>query len=224
MTTVSRIFERRGSRGWVILAGEAPPVRGSESSALDPIINLLREEGALVIIAPGGEIPSSTQPFVNDLLARFSGTLKIIDPLDGDQMLILATCQMAHVVLAIGGNLDYWFTFFDEEKLPADPDSIVAENAVFIDMGSLISVLGEWIYDPDRDQIVDGIGWFPKAIFLPGLETPASREAVRQKIETQMKSYAINIAPDTIIGVGPQGKVEIWSDAAPEILLGKGWV
>lgn len=224
MTAISRIFERRGSRGWVILAGEAPPVRGSESSALDTIINLLSHEGALVILAPGGEIPSSTQPFVNDLLARFSGSLNIVDPLDGDQTLILETCRKAHMVLAIGGSLDDWVTIFDEEQLPADPDSIVAENSVFIAMGSLISVLGEWIYDPDRDQITDGIGWFPKAIFLPGLEAPASNEGVRQKIETQMKSYAISIAPDTIIGVGPQGKVEIWSDAAPEILLGKGWV
>jgi hypothetical protein len=108
--------------------------------------------------------------------------------------------------------------------LPAGPDSIVAENSVFIAMGSLISVLGEWIYDPDRDQISDGIGWFPKAIFLPGIEAPASKESVRQKIETQMKSYAISIAPDTIIGIGPKGKVEIWGDTAPEILLGKGWV
>ncbi len=224
MTAVSRIFERRGSRGWVILAGEAPPARGSDSSVLDPIINLLRDEGALVILAPGGEIPSNTQPFVNDLLARFSGSLKIVDPLDVDQALILATCQKAQVVLATGGSLEDWVTIFDEEQLPADPDSIVAENSVFIAIGSLISVLGEWIYYPDREQISDGIGWFPKAIFLPGIEAPASKEGVRQKIETQMKSYAISIAPDTIIGVGPQGKVEIWSDAAPEILLGKGWV
>ncbi len=224
MTAISRIFERRGSRGWVILAGEAPPVRGSESSALDPIIDLLRDEGALVILVPGGEIPSSIQPFVKDLIARFRGSLKIVDPFDVDKTLILATCQNAQVVLAIGGNRDDWVRIFDEEQLPADPDSIVANNSVFIAMGSLISVLGEWIYDLDSDQVSDGIGWFPKAIFLPGLEAPASKERVRQQIETQMKSYAISIAPDTIIGVGPQGKVEIWSDAAPEILLGKGWV
>jgi len=92
VTAVSRIFERRGSRGWVILAGEAPPARGSDSSALDPIINLLRDVGALVILAPGGEIPSSTQLFVNDLLALFSGSLKIVDPLDVDKTLLLATC------------------------------------------------------------------------------------------------------------------------------------
>jgi hypothetical protein len=224
VTAISRIFERRGSWGWVILAGEAPPVRGSDSSALDPIINFLREERALVILAPGGEIPSYTQPFVNDLLERFSGSLKIVDPLDVDQQLILETCNKAQVVLAIGGNLDDWVTIINEEKLPVDPDSIVAENSVFIAMGSLISVLGEWIYDSDSDQITDGIGWFAKAIFLPGLEAPASNKRVRQKIEAQMKSYAISIAPDTIIGVGPQGKVKIWSDAAPEILLGKGWV
>ena len=224
MTAISRIFERRGFRGWVILAGEAPPVRGSDSSALDPIMDFLREEGTLVILAPGGEIPSSTQPFVNDLLARFSGSLKIVDPLDVDQQLILETCNKATVVLAIGGNLDDWVTIINEEKLPVDPDSIVAENSVFIAMGSLISVLGEWIYDSDSDQITDGIGWFVKAIFLPDLEAPASNKRVRQKIEAQMKSYAVSIAADTIIGVGPQGKVEIWSDAAPEILLGKGWV
>ncbi len=224
MTTTSRIFERRGSRGWVILAGEVPPVHGPESSTLDPIIDLLRDEGALVILAPGEEIPSSTQPFVNDLLERFSDSSKIVDPLDMDQALILATCQKAQVVLAIGGSLEDWGTIFIEEQLLADPDSIVAENSVFIAMGSLISVLGEWIYDPDRDQISDGIGWFPKAIFLPGLESPASKESVRQKIETQMKSYAISIAPHTIIGIGPKGKVEIWGDTAPEILLGKGWV
>ena len=224
MTATSRIFERRGSRGWVILAGEAPPARGSDSSAMDPIFNLLRDEGALVILAPGGEIPSYTQPFVNDLLALSSASLKIVDPLDVDQTLILETCRKAQVVLAIGGNLDDWIAIFDEEQLPADPDSIVAENSMFIAMGSLVSVLGDWIYDSDRDQISDGIGSFPNALFLLGVEAPASKEGIRQKIETQMKSYAISIAPDTIIGVGPQGKVEIWSDAAPEILLGKGWV
>jgi len=176
---------RRRDRDCDFTDREAPPVRGSESSALDPIINLLRDEGALVILAPGGEIPSYTQPFVNDLLARFSGSLKIVDPLDVDQQLILETCNKAQVVLAIGGDLDDWVTIINEEKLPVDPDAIVAENSVF---------------------------------------TPASKVGVRQKIEAQMKSYAISIAPDTIIGVGPQGKIEIWSDAAPEILLGKGWV
>jgi len=198
VTAISRIFERRGSWGWVILAGEAPPVRGSESSALDPIINLLRDEGALVILAPGGEIPSSTQPFVKDLLELFSGSLNIVDPLKADQALILATCQKAQVVLAIGGDLDDWVTIINEEKLPADPDSIVAENSVFIAMGSLISTVGEWIYDSNSDQISDGIGWFPKAIFLPDFETPASKVGVRQKIEAQMKSYAISIAPEGI--------------------------
>jgi len=224
VTAISRIFERRGSRGWVILAGESPPVSGSESSASDLIVNLLKREGALVILAPGGDIPSSTQPFVDDFYTRFGGSLKIIDPVDVDQTIMLKICQKAQMVLAIGGNREGWLTLFEGEQLPADPDSIVAENSVFIAMGSLVSVLGEWVYDPERDQISDGIGWFPKAIFLPGLETPASKEGVTQIIEAQIKSYAISIAPDTIIGVGPQGKVEIWSDTAPEILLGKGWV
>lgn len=224
MTAISRIFERRGSRGWVILAGESPFDRGSETSALDSIKRVMGPEGALVVLAPGGEIPSSIQPFVNDFEERLGGNLKMIDPLEVDQTLIQTTCQKAQLVLAMGGDREGWAAIFTEERMPADPDLIVAENSVFIAIGSLVSVLGEWTYDPDRDQISEGIGWFPNAIFLPSSEAPASKMGVRQKIEAQMKSYAIGIAPDTIIGIGPQGKVEIWSEAAPEILLGQGWV
>jgi hypothetical protein len=208
----------------VIIAGESPPVSDSESSVLDSIVKLLKREGAIVILAPEGEIPSSTQPFVDDFLTRFGGSLTIIDPVDVDQTLMLKICQKAQVVLAVGGNREGWLTLFECEQFPVDPDSIVAVNSVFIAMGSLVSVLGEWVYDPERDQITGGIGWFPKAIFIPGIEVPGSKEGVTEKIQAQKKSYAIGIAPDTIIGVGSQGKVEIWSDAAPEILLGKGWV
>lgn len=224
MTAISRIFERRGSRGWVILAGESPSVRGSETSALDSIKGLMGSEGALVVLVPGGKIPFSAQTFISDFEALLSGGLKIIDPLDMTQALIRTTCQETQLVLAMGGKREDWVAIFADERMPDDPDLIIAENSVFIAIGSLVLLLGEWVYDPDRDQISDGIRWFPNAIFLPGLEAPASERGVRQKIETQMKSYAISIAPDTIIGIGPQGKVEIWSDAAPEILLGQGWV
>jgi len=224
VTAISRIFERRGSRGWVILAGESPFVRGSETVAMDSINNIMDSEGALVVLAPGGQIPSSIQPFVNNFNERLGGSLKMIDPLDVDQALLQTICQKAQLVLAMGGTREDWVTIFAEERMPADPDLIVAENSVFIGIGSLVSLLGEWVYDPQSDQISDGIGWFPNAIFLPGFEAPASKNVIRQKIKEQMKSYAISIAPDAIIGVGPQEKVEIWSDAAPEILLGQGWV
>jgi len=224
VTAISRIFERRGSRGWVIITGESPFDRGSGTSAMGAIKSVMGPEGALVVLAPGGEIPPSIQSFVNDFEGRLGGNLKMIDPLDVDQTLIQTACQKAQLVLAMGGDREGWATNFSEERMPADPDLIVAENSVFIAIGSLVSVLGEWTYDPDHDQISEGIGWFPNAIFLPSSEAPASKTEVRQKIESQMKSYAIGIAPDTIIGIGPQGKVEIWSEAAPEILLGQGWV
>jgi hypothetical protein len=222
--TASRIFGRRGSQGWVILAGESPLVRDAEASALDSINNILSPEGALVILAPAGEVPFPAQHFVNDFKSRFGDTLKMIDPLEVDPTLLQTTCKKAQLVLALGGNSENWFTIFAEERMPADPDLIVSENSVFIAIGSLVSVLGEWTYDPESDQITDGIGWFPNALFLLGSSAPASKREVRQKIESQMKSYAISIAPDTIIGIGPHGKVEIWSETAPEILLGQGWV
>ena len=224
MTANPRIFERRGSRGWVILAGESPSVRGSETSALDSIKHLKESDRALVVLAPKGEIPSSAQSFMSDFEALVRGGLKIYDPLEMTPALIRKTCQEAQLVLAMGGNREDWVAVFAEKRLPVDPDLIIAEKTVFVAIGSLVSLLGEWIYDPDHDQISDGIGWFPKAIFLLGPEAPGSKSAVRQKIETQMKSYALNLAPDTIIAVGLQGKVEIWSEAAPEILLGQGWV
>lgn len=224
MTATSRIFERRGSRGWVILAGESPSVHGSETLALGSIKKLMGTEGAMVVLAPGREIPSSIRPFFNDFEARLGGSLKMIDPLDVDQTFIQTTCQKAQLVLAVGGDREGWVASFSEERMPADPDLIVPEKSVFIAVGSLVSVLGEWTYHLDRDQISDGIGWFPNAIFLPGPEAPATKRRVRQKIEEHMKSYAISIAPNTIIGIGPQGQVEIWSEAASEILLGQGWV
>ena len=224
MTATSRIFERRGSRGWVILTGETPFDRDAETSALESIKSIMGSEGVLVVLAPGGDVPSSIQPFVSDFEKRLGGNLIIIDPLDVDQTLIQSTCQKARLVLAMGGDREGWAASFAEGRMPVDPDLIVAENSVFIAIGSLVSVLGEWTYESERDQITEGIGWFPNALFLLSSEAPATEGGVRQKIEAQMKSYAISIAPDTILGVGPQGQVEIWSEAAPEILLGQGWV
>ncbi len=224
MTASSRIFERSGSRGWVILAGEMPFDRGAETSALASINSVMGPEGALVVLAPGEDVPSSIQPFVSDFEERLGGNLKIIDPLDVDQTLIQSTCQKARLVLVMGGDRKGWAASFAEGRMPADPDLIVAENSVLIAIGCLVSVLGEWTYESESDQISEGIGWFPNALFLLSSEAPAMKRGVRQKIEAHMKSYAISIAPDTIIGVGPQGQVEIWSEAAPEILLGQGWV
>lgn len=224
MTTPSKIFEHRGSRGWVILAGESPSIRGSETLVLDSIKGLLASEGSLAVLSPGGEIPSAAQPFISDFEVMIYGDLKIIDPLNTTPAFIQAVCQEARLVLALGGKREDWITSFAEERMPTDPDLIITENTMFMAIGCLVSLLGEWTYDPDRDQISDGIGWFPKAVFMLSSDAPASIKEIRQKIETQMKSYALSLAPETIVAIGPQGKVEIWGDAAPEILLGQGWL
>ncbi len=224
MTAITSIFEYRGSRGWVILAGESPYVRGSETLVLDSIKGLLGPERSQVILTPGGKIPSSAQSFIKDFEALIHGDLKIIDPLEMTPALIQSACQDAQLVLALGGSREDWVTIFAEERMPNDPDLIIAEDSLLMAIGCLVSLLGEWSYDPDQDQISDGIGWFPHAIFMLGPEAPASKKGIRQIIEEQMKSYALSLAPETIIAIGPHGKVEIWGEAAPEILLGQGWV
>ena len=224
MTAISNIFEHRGSRGWVILAGESPSIRGSGTLVLDLIKGLLGSEKSLVVLTPGGKIPSAAQPFIKDFEALICRDLKIIDPLDMTPALIQSACQDEQLVLALGGNHEDWATVFAEERLPADPDLIIAENSLFMAIGRSVSLLGEWTYDSDQDHVSEGIGWFPSAIFLSSSEAPASKKGIRQKIESQMNSYALSLAPETIIAIGPQGKVEIWGDAAPEILLGPGWL
>lgn len=208
----------------MILAGESPSIRGSETLVLDSIKGILASEKSLVVLTPGGKIPSSAQPLIKDFEALVCRDLKIIDPLNMTPALIQSACQDAQLVLALGGNREDWATIFAEERMPADPDLIITENSLFMAIGRLVSLLGEWIYDPDQDQISNGIGWFPKAIFLSGSEAPASKKGIRQKIESQMNSYALSLAPETIIAIGPQGNIEIWGDAAPEILLGPGWL
>lgn len=223
MTGFSQIFERRGARGWVILTGESPAFHGTGTSILDALLRTESPEGALVILVPGGEIPLAIQPFVDEFRTQLGSGIKMVDPWEMEQANLLETCFNAQLVMAVGGSRDDWVGLFLEGRLPSDPDLIIDENSVFMAIGSLVTLLGEWTYDPDTDQISDGVGWFPRAIILLTSTAPALKDGVQQKIKSQTKSYALSLAPDTIIGVGVQGQIEIWSDVAPEILLGQGW-
>jgi hypothetical protein len=179
--------------------------------------------GALVVLIPGGEIIPATQPLVDDLRSQLGSEFAMIDPWEMGSSKLQQTCLRAQLILAMGGSPVDWFKLFSEGHLPADPDLIVDEYSVFMAIGSLAPVLGEWTYDADSNQWMDGVGWFPRAIIYPMSIPPAVKATVQRKIESEQQSYALRIAPDTIFGVGVQGQIEIWSEVAPEILLGRGW-
>jgi hypothetical protein len=66
------------------------------------------------------------------------------------------------------------------------------------------------------------LDWISNAIIVLDPED-ARNQAVLDWVGQEERRLILNLEPGSILALGPEGEVERWGAAPPEIILGRGW-
>jgi hypothetical protein len=101
-------------------------------------------------------------------------------------------------------------------------DHLTAGSLVFA-AGAAAAVLGDRVFD-DGVRDCQGLGWLAGAVLLPGASDPADDPKVRRYLAETDHSYALGLPEDTVLAIGPQRQIEVWSGPSPRLMFGRGWI
>jgi hypothetical protein len=212
------MFQHTFNTAWLVLATREaiyPPFLFDVSVQLGGLI----DEGSPIILVPGigsdvEEVGSLVQS-LQDSLAPGEISVQNLQ----EFALAKHSGRVGGLILYAGSPQD-WVAEADRFQSPiSSPDLPLIDLTLLI--GGSCAAAGEWKLT--TDAIEPGLGWLPRGIITPGLPTPAALPAVRDLLSRESRSYAIGLPPGGSIALGPSGELEIWGEANPGVILGKGW-
>lgn len=219
MTESHPVFHRREGEGWLVLAGSIPELGGRSGTLMERLLALLDLSRPIVAIAAPDADPGEVQEFLEgleDWLGTEAGVLELDTDLD------IAGWEDSGLLFLFGDDREAWIG--ELRDLAADRLTRAFERgAIVLAAGGAASIFGaRWISSVRPDLLSEGLDWLPGSMILtdPG---EAHGPLVRGWLQEPDPRTAIVLEPGSILALGPGGVVEIWSDAAPEVLLGTGW-
>lgn len=89
-------------------------------------------------------------------------------------------------------------------------------------IGGAAAALGE-MQASAAGQVTAGLGWMPSSVILtpsgPGVRDPAVLDWLRGP----ERRYALRFSEGSVLALGPEGEVEVWSEPPPAVTLGPSW-
>jgi hypothetical protein len=122
-----------------------------------------------------------------------------------------------------GGSQQFWREFIDVRLFRGYPQEILADGSVLFAFGSVSSLMGDWMLEAGTHDLIKGLGWVPGSIVLPTNEDPAEIASVHNHLEEHEGVFALGLPDGAMLALGPDNQVEVWTEAAPVLLFGKGW-
>lgn len=129
----------------------------------------------------------------------------------------------AALIALAGGPVQEWLLAFTSGGLEQRLIDYLKSQGMLIAAGAPAAALGSWVFAQGASNPVEGLGWLPGAVILPGVADPAALPQVRKLLASDQRMFALGFPPDAALAVGPGGTAEVWSRAAPKLVLGRGW-
>ncbi|HET7010604.1 MAG TPA: hypothetical protein VFI11_07505 [Anaerolineales bacterium] len=202
------VLRRVGGAGWLVLGGSVPRMTGG-STWMDELLSRidLGRPAAWLATAPNAEAPVQ---FLEDLQGLIGAPVDRL-PAAG---IGWETCSV--VILTTPASLSALRSI--EARLRA---CLEAEGVV-VALGAPAAAFGE-AHLGETGPPVDGLGWLQGAIVLLDPQPASEDERLRDWLVSTEKRYALRLPEASILGLGPEGEVEVWGMARPGVTLGSAW-
>lgn len=220
--TDGQVFARsRPWQGWLILAGGLPAFHLEAPSVADRLLQKAATSPCAVWIDAEVTLNAGVERMIDEIEPFLSSPIERLGPEEKAPDVDLE----AGLILMVGNDLNRWL-----QSIGSTPTGLWAlrrldEGSAVFACGAAAAVLGERAFSPVADDRgCEGVGWLPGAVVLPGTPDPAHQPQVKRYLSETDRSYALGLLDETVMAIGPQGQIEVWSGAPPKVVLGRGWI
>ncbi len=213
------LFEGFKPEGWVILTGALPSIGGAFPDLADRLlgrIDLSRPPLGLTARSEGSRGMTEFMQELGELIGAEGIILSLGE--EGEHRI-----EDAGLIALAGGRTREWLQAFTQGGLEQSLIDFLQADGLVLAARAAAAALGSWAMEEGFSGSIEGLGWLPGAIILPGVSDPGELPEVRELLGSSERRFALGLPQDTALAVGPGGKAEVWSLAAPKLVLGKGW-
>jgi hypothetical protein len=213
------LFEDFKPQGWALLAGELPSIGNAFPDLAERLLERIDVSRPPLGITPRGVHPERLAAFMEELeiLIEMPGEV-----LEAGEEAANHLMDAGMVVLA-GGAVRDWLQALFHSPFEQSLVEFLQDGHLVLAAGSPAGALGAWTFEEGVYELTEALGWLPGAVVLPGIDDPASLPEVRRILSAEVRSFALGLPRDTALAIGPHGEAQVWSQAAPKLVLGKGW-
>jgi hypothetical protein len=213
------VIRHRAPAGWLALSGSLPRLGGEYPQLAARLLEKIDLAAQVLVLVPPEADPGLIKSFREDVEALLGlppsvQILRQAQPLDLGGVSFLALT---------GGDVESWFFALNKEIMEERMLGYLEAGGVILASDASCAGLGSWRFRPGYGEPVQGLGWLPGGLILPGIADPGGLQAVRDLLSEQERSYALGLPSGTALAVGAEGKMEVWSRNPPKIILGRGW-
>ncbi len=209
--------------GWLALAGMPPGLNQAGAQISERLLEVADLSRPPLLLSPDSSLPQEIRIFLADIQTLLGVELQVVNPAELEDEELQGLWLNAGIMIMAGGSQLFWQGLIDGRLFRARPQEILAEGSVLFAFGSSASLMGAWMLDDSLHELEKGLGWILGSVVLPTNEDPAEIAAVHNHLEEKVGAIALGLPDGAMLALGPDTQVEVWTEKAPVLLLGKGW-
>jgi hypothetical protein len=209
--------------GWLALAGSPPGLDQAGAQLSERLLEVADLSRPPVVFTPEPQLSSDLEQFVEDLEILLGVKIQILNPNELNDEELQNVWLNAGIMIMASGTQSFWRDVISGRLFHNRPQEILAEGAVLFALGEPAGLMGAWTLNQDLHELEPALGWIASSIVLPKDENPASIAPVHNLLEEQQGAFALGLPDGALLALGPDEQVEVWTEVAPVLLLGKGW-
>lgn len=223
MSDASSVFHRLGTMGWLALAGSLPGLDQAGAQLSERLLEVADLSRPPVVLTPETQLRGDLERFLEDLEILLGVEIQILNPNDLNDEELQNVWLNAGIIILAKGTQSFWRDVISGRLFHNRPQEILAEGAVLFALDEPASLMGAWTLNQELHELEPALGWIASSIVLPTNENPASIAPVHNHLEEQQGAFALGLPEGAMLALGPDEQVEVWTEVAPVLLLGKGW-
>lgn len=223
MSDATSVFRRLGTMGWLVLCGSIPPEPSGSGLNTERLLEVADLSRRPFIITTQTNLDPAMQALIDDIEILLGIEIEGINPSDLTDELLQEIWLHAGIIIISGGSESMWQDLLGARLFRTRPQEIIAEGAVVFAFESAANVMGTWVLDKEMGEVDKGLGWLLGGVVASTNTDPGEIQPLKEHLEEFEGVYALGLPAGSMLALGPRSEIELWTETAPVVLLGRGW-
>lgn len=198
-------------KGWLVFSG------GASSEIRSQVLTRAEADGAVAYVSLSEDRGDALMEDMDDLGAPTGYLVDLTQ--DRGEGLKRHIEEASVIVIEVGSSLEPLLQTLDDDT-KAVLRGAYEQGSVILIEGLAINAFGRWVVDDDGG-IVEGLNWLEDVFLEPSVTSAEESRAVQDIMQVYAQAIAIEIAEESAIAFGGDGRVELWGEQQVTISLGR---